>query len=187
VPGSSTEIDLDWADVADETGYRVERSPDGENGWIPVVTTGQDVTTYSDTLPLPGTTYHYRVFATNAGADSPPSDVTSATTLIDLASPTIVTAVAVSSTEIVLVWADVGTETGYRIERSPDGVNWWSILANTGQDVTTFSDTGLLPGTTYHYWVFATNAGGDSPPSDVVAATTGTDPAIPPVADEPTP
>jgi hypothetical protein len=105
----------------------------------------------------------------------PPShpDVTSATTTTDPpSSPGAVTAVAASSTQIDLSWTDVGTETGYRVERSPDGTTDWVTVATTGQDVSGYSDTGLSPSTTYYYRVFATNAGGDSPASDVTSATT---------------
>jgi titin len=82
-----------------------------------------------------------------------------------------VTAVASSPTQIDLEWTDVANETGYRVERS-DGFGGWTTVATTGQDVTASSDTGLAPGTTYSYRVFATNAAGDSAPSDVVSATT---------------
>jgi hypothetical protein len=73
-------IALTWTDVADETGYRVERSLDGSTGWVELATTGQDVTMYVNATLSPGTTYFYRVIAMNAGGDSAPSDVVSATT-----------------------------------------------------------------------------------------------------------
>jgi hypothetical protein len=79
-PASSTEIDLVWKDVSDETGYRIERSADGTSGWTPIATTGQDVTTYVDAGLSPSTTYYYRVVAVNVGDESPPSNVSSATT-----------------------------------------------------------------------------------------------------------
>jgi hypothetical protein len=73
-------IALTWTDVSDETGYRVERSLDGSTGWVELATTGQDVTMYVNATLSPGTTYFYRVIAMNAGGDSAPSDVVSATT-----------------------------------------------------------------------------------------------------------
>jgi Fibronectin type III domain len=80
VSASSTEIDLVWNDVSDETGYRIERSADGTSGWTAIATTGQDVTAYVDAGLSPSTTYYYRVVAVNVGDESPPSDVSSATT-----------------------------------------------------------------------------------------------------------
>jgi hypothetical protein len=172
---SSSQVDLVWADVDDENGFRVERSSDGAGGWSPVGQTGPGGTAWSDDGLSQGTTYYYRVVATNLGGDSPPSNVASATTSIDPASPTTVTAVAASPTQIDLEWTDVANETGYRLERS-DGSGGWTTVATTGQDVTSSSDTGLTPGTTYSYRVFATNAAGDSPASEVASATTPPDP-----------
>jgi fibronectin type 3 domain-containing protein len=178
---SSTQIDLAWTEVATETGYRIERSMDGETEWTTLGNTGQDVTTYSDVGLTPGTNYFYRVIASNAGGDSPTSGVTSATTATDPPSPPDgLTATSVSSTQIDLAWTDVATETGYRIERSLDGETEWATIATTGQDITTYNDVELSPGTNYFYRVIASNAGGDSPASGVTSATTATDPPSPP-------
>jgi len=46
------------------------------------------------------------------------------------------------------------------------------VIGTTGTDVTAYTDSALLPETTYLYRVVATNAGGDSPPSAVVSVTT---------------
>jgi hypothetical protein len=78
---TSTTVDLSWADGASETGYRIERSTEDASGWTVIGTTGMDVTAYMDSALLPETTYLYRVVATNAGGDSPPSAVVSVTTL----------------------------------------------------------------------------------------------------------
>jgi hypothetical protein len=169
---SSTEIDLSWTDVANETGYRVERSADGGTVWTPIATTGQDVTNYSDAGLLPGTTCSYRIVATNSEGDSPSSAVASAATTVDPASPPTLMAISVSSTQVDLSWTDVANETGYRVERSTDGTGGWSVIATPAQDATTYSDTDLSSSTTYFYRIFATNAGGDSPSSDVASATT---------------
>ncbi len=78
---TSTTVDLSWADGASETGYRIERSMEDSIGWTVIGTTGVDVTAHTDSALLPETTYLYRVVATNAGGDSPPSAVVSVTTL----------------------------------------------------------------------------------------------------------
>jgi titin len=106
--------------------------------------------------------------------------VVSATTS---AGPLVATTLACSSTtpdSIDLTWTDVDGETGYRIERSPDGVSDWTTIATTGQDVTAYTDAGLSPGTTYSFRVFAENEAGESPASNVAAATTA--PEAPPAS-----
>ncbi|MDP9119633.1 MAG: fibronectin type III domain-containing protein [Actinomycetota bacterium] len=72
-------ITLAWVDVYDETGYRIELSRDGGD-WMGIGTTGQDVTVYTHTALSPGTTYLYRIVATNTAGDSAPSNVVTATT-----------------------------------------------------------------------------------------------------------
>jgi len=173
-PRSSTAIRLAWTHVSGANGYQIDRSIDGQK-WVTIGSTEQGVTTYTDAGLSSGTTYYYRVSAVTEGGSAPASDVVSATTAIDPLSSTTVTSVAASSSEIDLSWTDVDGETGYRIERSPDGTSGWTTIATTGQDVTTYADAGLSSGTTYFYRVFATNIGGDSPPSDVSSATTATE------------
>ena len=60
---------LRWADVADETGYTVER----QNGasWDLVTTTGAGVTSYIEQGRPDGELPAYRVTATNGNAPSP--------------------------------------------------------------------------------------------------------------------
>lgn len=78
--GSATSIELEWSDVDGELGYRVERSPDGTSGWTGIGTTGQGLTSYTDTGLASATTYYFRVVAVTWDGESPPSTVLSATT-----------------------------------------------------------------------------------------------------------
>src|SRR5439155_21764812 len=84
--------------------------------------------------------------------------------------PTNLSATAVSIGQINLAWSDnSSTETGFKIERSPDGVTFTQI-ATAGSNVTSYSDTGLSAGTRYYYRVRATNGTGDSAYSSVANA-----------------
>jgi hypothetical protein len=77
---SSSKINLSWNDVAQETSFKIQRSLDGSTNWTQIAITPAGVITYSDTGLSPGTTYYYRVLASNPGGDSTPSSVASATT-----------------------------------------------------------------------------------------------------------
>jgi hypothetical protein len=178
-PATSSTVNLVWTDIAGESGYRVERSADGASGWTTAASLPENSTTATDTGLAATTTYYYRVIATTKGGDASVSDVISTTTLLDPpAAPTMI-AVPVSSTGIDLSWTDVGTESGYRIEVSLDGGATWDQAGTQGADVTTFSDTGLAPATTYWYRVIAFNAAGDSAPSEPVSTTTDPAPTTP--------
>lgn len=176
-PHSSTAILIEWDEVPLATGYAVERKQEAiQQGWLSVANVGQAVTAYTDGGLDADTTYYYRVSAMTEDGAAPPSDVVSATTPIAVPSATDVTAVATLDT-ITLSWTDVADETGYRVERSLDGASGWIELDTTGQDVTTYVNATLSPGTTYYYRIVATNAGGDSTPSNVARATTETPPS----------
>jgi hypothetical protein len=78
---SASQINLSWTDNSDdETGFKIERASAG-GGYTQVATVGTNVRNYADTGLTPGTTYSYRVRATNSQADSPYSNETSAGTL----------------------------------------------------------------------------------------------------------
>ena len=70
--------------------------------------------------------------------------------------PTRLTAMAVSPFEINLSWQDNSDdETGFMVQRRVDSSLNWVEIGKTKANVTTFSDKGLEPTTTYHYRVKA--------------------------------
>ena len=187
-PHSSTAIVIQWDEVPLATGYEVERKQEAIQGWLSLANVEETQTAYKDGGLDAETTYFYRVSAMTEDGAAPPSDVVSATTPMAVPPATEVTAVATLDT-IALSWTDVTDETGYRVERSLDGVGDWIEIATTGQGVTTYVNGTLSPGTTYYYRIVATNAGGDSTPSNVAFATTETPPSdtggIAPVTEAP--
>jgi hypothetical protein len=87
--------------------------------------------------------------------------------------PANLTATAKSPQAIQLSWTDRSqNETGFEIERSPNGTSSWALIAAVAADVTTYSDGGLSPETTRFYRVKAYNAEGHSDSSNVANATT---------------
>ena len=72
--------------------------------------------------------------------------------------PTNLVASPVNGGQANLSWADnAGNETGFKVERSTDGTNW-SAIATLASNAASFSDTGLSPGVTRQYRVYAFNA-----------------------------
>jgi len=68
---SSTQINLRWVNnSAHATGFEVQRSPSGLNGWTTLAATAAGVTSYLDTPPISGVFDHYRVRALGAGVNS---------------------------------------------------------------------------------------------------------------------
>jgi len=96
--------------------------------------------------------------ATTFGIPQPPSNVRVA---------------VVSPTGLRVVWDDNSQmETGFKIERSPNGSTNWTQIGTTSAGVTTYHDMGLAPLTTYYYRVRAYNGTSNSPYSNAVGTTT---------------
>jgi hypothetical protein len=172
---SPTQINLHWTDnSSNETGFKIERSPDGSTGWAQIGAVGPNVQDYPNTGLTCGTDYYYRVRAFNAGGDSAYSNVAHGVTVPCIPSaPTGLTAVPASQTQIDLHWTDnSNNEDGFKIERSPDGSTGWSEIGTVGPNVQDYPDTGLTCGTDYYYRVRAFNAGGDSAFTNVAHAVT---------------
>jgi hypothetical protein len=179
---SSTLIQLAWSDNSgNESGFRIERAVNG-GGFATLASTAAGATSYSNSGLTGGTAYTYRVRAFNAAGESDPTVDAGATTPAPQppAAPQSLTATAVSSTQINLAWADQsGNETGFKVERSTDGVSFTQV-ATTGANVAAYGATGLAAGTTYHFRVRAYNGDGNSAyTNSAVAATPQGTPAAP--------
>jgi len=188
---TSGSVSLAWADVANETGYAIERSTDNAN-WSLIAAPAADTVSYVDTPVQASTVYYYRMRASNGVGSSGYSPVASVTTpALPPAAPGELVATAVSASQINLAWGDVANETGFEVERSANGTSF-TLLATVGAGVTTYSSTGLAASTTYWYRVRAVNSGGASaysnpssamtqavvvtapnPPTNVAASTSG--------------
>jgi hypothetical protein len=172
---AATQLTVQWGDNnSNESGFKIERSLTGATPWSQIATVGANVTTYTHSGLQCGTPYYYRVRAYTGSNNSAYSAIVNATTTIcPPAAPTLLAATAISATQISLSWQDNSSnESGIKVERSPDGVTGWTLLTTVGANVTGYADNGVACATPYHYRVRATNAGGDSPNSNVVNATT---------------
>jgi subtilisin family serine protease len=174
-----TQVNLTWRDNAtNEEGFRVQRRERGAEAWTIIASVGTNNSSYQDSGLRAGATYEYRVFAFNAGGESPFSNIAQVSMPeAPPVAPTSLAAVVISSTQINLSWTDNSiNETGFKIFRRTGTTGNWTIIATPGQNTTLFQNTGLTPGTTYSYTVLAYNPTGDSAGSNEVTVTT---PAVP--------
>jgi hypothetical protein len=117
----------------------------------PVVNNGRVyVPTFSDKLVV------YGLLPANSG---PPA-------------PTGLTATA-GNQQVTLNWNASDGATSYNVKRSTTSGGSYSTIA-TGVTTTSYTNTGLVNGTTYYYVVSAVNANGESPNSNEASATPGT-------------
>jgi subtilase family serine protease len=72
-------------------------------------------------------------------------------------------ATVISSTKLNLAWVDHAfNATGHYVQQSADNANW-STVATLGPSATSYSATGLTPGTYYYFRIMAYNSAGCSP------------------------
>jgi fibronectin type 3 domain-containing protein len=175
-PGTGT-IVLSWTISPPEAvslfgrGYRLERGTVSD-----ALTFLADVdypaTGTVDSTAVPGTTYFYRVTAVNTLGEWPVSNVASATaaTYAGGVPPAPVLSASPGFWWISLRWTPSDGSypvTSYRLYRTTTMGAIQDEFARTGFN-TSYADTAIVPGTTYHYWVQAENASGLGPPSNVV-------------------
>jgi regulation of enolase protein 1 (concanavalin A-like superfamily) len=164
---TGSDLTVSWADQSDETGYRVERSEDGVV-FVTAATTASNVTSYVNTGLTGSMRYFYRVFALDAFGASVPSAMVS-----EVNRPSAVTRLELTSldqTRIVLDWIETSGETGYRIDRSLNGITY-STIATVGANIPSYTNTGLANATAYFYRVTPTSALGDGDAAEISGAT----------------
>ncbi len=171
----SNTISLSWSDnSSNESGFKIQRKTGASGTYGDIKTTAANITVYSDHdgALKDGTSYFYRVCATNSAGESGYSAEVNGVT--PLAKPTSAVATAISSSQIDLSWTDnSSSETGYKIERKRTAAGIYAQIAQVGADVRSYSDTtGLDAGTRYYYRVRATNGTMDSDYSNAPFAAT---------------
>ena len=180
---SHSTIVLEWSDVANETGYKLEVK-NSAGAWTELATLNAGIATFSHNELNASTTYTYRISAFNgAGSSALSSDLTVTTQappLLPPGTPTLSTS-GISHSTIVLEWSDVANETGYKLEVK-NSAGAWTELATLNAGIATFSHNELNASTTYTYRISAFNAAGSSAYSEELSLTTAALPLQPPVA-----
>jgi Peptidase family M23/Fibronectin type III domain len=170
---SSSSIAVSWVDNSNnETSFAVFRW--NGSAWAQIATVGANVTSYMDTGLQPSTTYFHTVCAQNSAGAGCAATYSSATTLTGStppAAPSGMSATALSSSSIAVSWVDnSNNETGFVVYRWNGSA--WAQIATVGANVTSFTDTGLQPSTTYFHTVCAQNSAGAGCAATYSTATT---------------
>lgn len=180
-----TSVDLTWTDNANnETSFTVQRATD--NAFTLNVTNytinSANVTTYTNNAGVvTGTTYYYRVRASNGNGSSTWSNTASIIAAAPT-DPTTLTATASAATAnpltVTLDWTDTSTiETGFKVDRATDSaftlnVTSVTVSAKAGTGAASYVDNTVAANTTYYYRVSALNGAVASGFTNTASAST---------------
>ena len=172
---STTQISLNWTQIDNNTGYKVERKTGAGGTWADLAIKTANTNSHVDNTLAAGTTYYYRVSTNNVSGYSLPSTEMNAIT--KPVAPTLNAPTGITNTQMVLGWnAPTGAAT-YTLQKKlstdPDTSYANITTPNNCTNIATTSCTvsGLTPNTTYNFRVMATNSGGSSVWSNVQPGT----------------
>jgi titin len=162
---------LGWKACAGAANYRVMRSTTPGGPYTAIASPLE--TSHADLTVTNGTTYYYVVRAVNAGGKGAYSEQAQAMPVAPPSVPAGFTATP-GDAQVSLAWAASARATGYCVKRASARSGPFVPIAHPAG--TSYSDTTALNGSLYCYSVSATNAGGESAPSEAIEVC----PAAPP-------
>ena len=178
-------IVLEWTDSSDnEESFSIEISADGGETWDLIGILELDTTTARIAGLESGSTYQFKVYASNSVGDSDSSNIAEAATLPlpeVPAGPSDLTVDGIGSQFVDLSWFDESdNEDSFLIEISRNGGNTWESVMSLDADSTEARVGGLASATSDQFRVVAQNQVGRSEASNIVnARTTGGIPQAP--------
>ena len=155
-------ITLSWNKVTGAASYKVEMLVNGAWKQIYAGTAAK----HTESGLAAGTTYNFRVYAVKNSVVSEPAEISAATNAESVNAVTGLTASS-DETSITLTWNAVSGAESYKIEMKQNGV--WSAAGNV--TAASFTKSGLKPGTSYEFRVYAVKNNTDSDPA-VISTTT---------------
>jgi rhamnogalacturonan endolyase len=161
---NSTSVNLNWSAVPGAVGYIISRATTNTGPFTYVQNITE--TTFTDTGLSPALTYYYQVSAVNAAGVSASSSVTVV--------PPPVAPISLSAfpgdVQVVLSWTVAPGAAAYWLYSGTSSGNETNLVAGNISG-TSYTNTGLVDGTTYYYVVASTNASGLGPNSPEASAT----------------
>lgn len=168
VSATANSITINWTDNStDETKFEIFSALSSNGTYSRIGEVNTNVTQFTHSGLLTGTTYYYKVRAVGSEASSNFSESFEAKTG-GITAP-ILTSLSSPDNQIITInWQDNdATETGFKIERSLEANANFTEIGAVGTNVTTYSDNTVQFGTTYYYRVYAVNSTEQSSRSNV--------------------
>lgn len=169
-------IRINWYSQPNIYSYTLYRSESAGDLGSSLAEIPPNTTSYFDLTALPGQRYYYSIAATNVEGTGSPSASQHGYRLL---SPPDLAASTDNEDGIFLSWTSpAGTIENFTLLRGETTApNAATILATLGTSETTFLDSGMNPGATFHYWLRAENS--DTAPSELSDTATGVRPVLP--------
>jgi hypothetical protein len=165
-----------WSDNSNnENGFDIYYSLSATTNFTKIGTTTANIAEFAHSSLTPVTTYYYKVLAFNLEGSSDFSAVYSLTTLPlqKPLTPTDIYASSITKNSATIKWSDNSSnEYGFEIYSSLTETENFIKIGTTPANVTEFTNTSLVPNTTYYYKVLSFNGDGNSDSSDVFSLTT---------------
>ena len=167
---STATITVTWTAVTGATSYNAYRNT--ANNPSGATALGAKASGFTDAV-TPGQIYYYWIEAAASSSGSVSDKSASDSGYVKLTAPGSVAATENQSDKVTVTWSDVAGETGYAIYRhGSNNSGAASIIGTAAANATSYNDTTGVAGTTYYYWVRATNSTSQSM-SDFSAPDTG--------------
>ncbi|MBI3486360.1 fibronectin type III domain-containing protein [Candidatus Daviesbacteria bacterium] len=170
---SCKSVSLNWNDVANETGYIVNRKKTADSTYLTVSgTLPANTTTYTDNLDISATSYDYLVKSLNDFGKSDRSNIVTAP--VTPTTPSNLASGAVTKTTIALSWIDNSdNETGFVVNRKKTTDSTYLTVSGTlPANTTTYTDKNLAANTSYDYLVKSVNCSVKSDRSNLITVVT---------------
>ncbi len=158
---TETTISLEWneVNVYASNGYTLYYSSQGTNGPFQSIEINSPTTsTYPLTYLNPGTNYWIYVY-TSWGGFTPSSETTTTIEVTTAQVPSLQSS-SVTETTVSLSWTDYNVYSNltyfqsYTVQMMPSSGSWSTVDTITAQSDTSYTESGLSPGTTYSFRIY---------------------------------
>ena len=153
---SGTQINLSWNAVSGATGYQIDWVVNGQ--WQEITALPAGTTSYAVSNLTPGTSYTFNVGASNSAGFAWGTPAGTAVTTISPPTGPSYAETAPSGTQVNLSWNAVSAATSYQIDWFVNGQ--WREIAALPAGTTSYTVSGLTPGTSYTFDVGESNSAG---------------------------